>query len=162
MVFEPPEALAAIGRNHHIHAVRRAAWIRSGAFSAGTDTYFNPGILVVVGHWGELVARLGERIAISPGVTFISMSSPNASRLLDLPGFEARYVKRGPIQVGDDAWIGAGAIILPGVSIGTGAIIGAGAVVTRDVPDWAVVAGVPARVVGDSRDGSPVTSDASI
>ena len=53
-----------------------------------------------------------------------------------------------PVRIGAGADIGVNAVILPGVSVGRGAIVGAGAVVTRDVPDFAKVAGVPARVVG--------------
>ncbi len=49
------------------------------------------------------------------------------------------------VGIGHDAWIGHGAIVLPGRSIGTGAVVGAGSVVTRDVPDYAIVAGNPAR-----------------
>jgi serine acetyltransferase len=49
--------------------------------------------------------------------------------------------------VGNDVWIGSGAIILDGISIGDGAIIGAGSVVTKDVPDYAIVAGTPAKVL---------------
>ena len=56
-----------------------------------------------------------------------------------------------PIVIEDDVFIGARAIILKGVTIGKGAVIGAGAVVTKDVPEFAIVAGNPARVVGDSR-----------
>ncbi|HDZ8876661.1 hypothetical protein J4G66_16215 [Aeromonas dhakensis] len=51
------------------------------------------------------------------------------------------------IKIGNDVWIGANAIILPGVTIGDGAVVGAGAVVTRDVPDYAIVVGVPAKVI---------------
>lgn len=51
------------------------------------------------------------------------------------------------VSIGHDAWIGHGAIVLPGRKIGTGAVVGAGAVVTRDVPDYAVVAGNPARLI---------------
>ena len=51
------------------------------------------------------------------------------------------------VTIGDDVWIGTRAIILPGVTIGNGVIIGAGAVVTKDVPDYAIVGGVPARVI---------------
>jgi len=50
------------------------------------------------------------------------------------------------VRIGDDVWVGAHAVILPGVHIGTGAVVAAGAVVTRDVPEYAVVAGVPAEI----------------
>ncbi|MCT1353180.1 hypothetical protein M4D77_07450 [Gordonia sp. p3-SID1431] len=57
-------------------------------------------------------------------------------------------VSRTACLIGDDSWIGANALILPGCSrIGVGAVIGAGAVLTADVPDFALVVGVPARVV---------------
>jgi acetyltransferase-like isoleucine patch superfamily enzyme len=54
---------------------------------------------------------------------------------------------KGPIRIGDHVWIGTGAIILDGVTIGAGAIIGAGAVVTKDIPENAIAAGVPAKVI---------------
>jgi virginiamycin A acetyltransferase len=53
----------------------------------------------------------------------------------------------GDCEVGSDAWIGVDAIILRGVKVGTGAVVAANAVVTKDVPDFAVVAGVPARII---------------
>jgi galactoside O-acetyltransferase len=53
-----------------------------------------------------------------------------------------------PIEIEDDVWIGAGAIVLPGVTVGRGAVIGAGAVVTRSVEALSIVAGVPAREIG--------------
>lgn len=51
------------------------------------------------------------------------------------------------VTIGDDVWIGAGAVILPGVRVGNGCVIASGAVVTKNVPDYSIVAGVPAKVV---------------
>lgn len=58
---------------------------------------------------------------------------------------------RRPVVIKDGAWLGARAIILKGVTVGEGAIVGAGAVVTKDVPDWTIVAGNPALVIRELR-----------
>ena len=57
----------------------------------------------------------------------------------------------GDIRVGRDVFVGARAVILPGVDLGEGAVVGAGAVVTKDVPDWKIVAGNPAREIGERK-----------
>lgn len=57
------------------------------------------------------------------------------------------FFEYAPVNIGHDVWIGMNAMLLDGVSIGTGAVIAAGAVVTRDVPPYAVVAGIPAKVI---------------
>jgi len=65
-------------------------------------------------------------------------------------GFSQRYYlpeKRNFVRIGNDVFIGANAIVLPGVTVGDGAIIGAGTIVTTDVPPYAIVAGVPAKVL---------------
>ena len=67
--------------------------------------------------------------------------------LLEQPEPPEALVTKGPIRIGHDVWIGAGAQVLSGVSIGDGAIVAAGAIVTRDVPPYAVVAGNPARLI---------------
>jgi acetyltransferase-like isoleucine patch superfamily enzyme len=56
-----------------------------------------------------------------------------------------------PVAIGDDVWIGAGAVILPGVQIGDHAVIGSCALVRKDVAPWSIVGGVPAKVIGDRR-----------
>lgn len=63
----------------------------------------------------------------------------------DLPHADA--ISKGPIKIGNDVWIGVNATVLSGVEIGHGAVVAAGAVVTKNVPPYAVVGGVPARVI---------------
>ena len=61
--------------------------------------------------------------------------------------YGADAVSKGAIQIGNDVWIGTGSTILTGVTIGDGAIIAANSVVTKDVPDWTIVAGNPAKII---------------
>lgn len=65
----------------------------------------------------------------------------------DIPMREQGFYEEKPVYIGDDVWIGGRVTILPGVHIGKGAIVGAGAVVTKDVPEYAIVGGNPARVI---------------
>ena len=66
---------------------------------------------------------------------------------LDIPMCRQGFEEYKPVIIGNDVWIGARVTILPGVKIGNGVIVGAGAVVTGKIPDYAVVGGVPARVI---------------
>ena len=66
---------------------------------------------------------------------------------IDIPMCEQGYLPEKTIVISDDVWIGGHVIILPGVHIGNGAIVGAGAVVTKDVPQYAIVGGNPAKVI---------------
>jgi acetyltransferase-like isoleucine patch superfamily enzyme len=84
--------------------------------------------------------RIGSGVVINAGAKLLTGSHNTRSPLWEL-------VSR-PIVVGDHAWVAVNAMILPGVRIGRAAVVGAGAVVSRDVPDFAVVAGNPAREVG--------------
>lgn len=69
------------------------------------------------------------------------------SQRLDIPMMEQGVYSQGAVIIGDDVWLGAGAIVLDGVRIGKGSIVGAGAVVTKDLPDYSVAVGVPAKVI---------------
>lgn len=64
-------------------------------------------------------------------------------------------VIKEPVKIGDYVFIGPRVIILPGVKIGKGAVVGAGAVVTRDIPDFAIAGGVPAKVIGERQNKNP-------
>lgn len=95
---------------------------------------------VFVRNKGQLV--MGDRVSIGPGVIIVLNSGSNFSKVRSkLPE------KKPVVEIGSDAWIGAGAIILPGVRIGEGAVVGAGSVVTKDVEPNIVVVGNPARVI---------------
>lgn len=83
---------------------------------------------------------VGDRVQLGPHVQLLAVSHP-LNRALRAAGLEFAE----PIEIGDDVWLGGGAIVLPGVTIGEGAIVGAGSVVTRDVAAETVVAGNPAR-----------------
>ncbi len=85
---------------------------------------------------------IGDYVMIGPNVTIVT---PNHSRN---PEDRRRLgTVSEPVTVEDDVWIGAGCIILPGVTIGKGSVVGAGSVVTKDVPPGVTVAGNPARII---------------
>lgn len=104
----------------------------------GQDTFLNFGCVLL----DVMPITIGDRVLIGPSVQIYTathpMSRKKRSTLLE-------YGK--PVTIGDDVWIGGGAIICPGVSVGDGAVIGAGAVVTRDVPTLTFVGGNPAKVI---------------
>lgn len=83
---------------------------------------------------------LEEGVFIGPGAKILTEYHP------ETPELRHRLSVR-PVVVRRNAWIGAGAILLPGVTVGENAIVGAGSVVTRDVPDNGIVAGVPAKII---------------
>ncbi len=91
-----------------------------------------------------------DEVFIGHGVMFINDRHPRATNPDGTLQTEADWQVE-PTHVRRGASIGSGATVLSGVTIGEGALVGAGAVVTRDVAPFAVIAGVPARVVGDMR-----------
>lgn len=95
--------------------------------------------------------EIGDEVFIGHGVMFTNDLYPRATNAEGGMQTEADWVVL-PTRVGRGASIGSNATILPNLTIGEGSMVGAGAVVTRDVPAFAVVAGAPARVIGDARE----------
>ena len=87
---------------------------------------------------------IGNHVNLAQGITVTALHQNFAYTNLRI---DAQGISTQPIIIGDDVWIGANAVILPGVSIGCHSVVAAGAVVSKDVPDHCVVAGVPARII---------------
>jgi len=104
--------------------------------SIGDDTYVNNGAVLSA----RQSVTVGRRCQIATGVMLMD-DDFHAVGDLDAPG------KAAPIVVEDDVWLATRAVVLKGVTVGRGAVVAAGAVVTKDVPPYTLVAGVPARPI---------------
>lgn len=124
--------------------------------AVGKDFNLNPPFYTDFGR----NIRVGKRVFINFGCTFMDRGgvtigddafiAPQVQLITENHGLEPdrrRYITSRPIIIGKNVWIGAGAIILPGVHIGDGAVVGAGSVVTKDVPANTVVAGNPTKPI---------------
>ena len=87
---------------------------------------------------------IGSHVNLAQGITITALNHnfEDKNKRIDEQGVSTK-----PVVIGDDVWIGANAVILPGVTIGKHAVVAAGAVVTTDVPENTVVGGVPAKVI---------------
>jgi maltose O-acetyltransferase len=90
--------------------------------------------------------EIGDNLQMGPAVQVYTAAHPLEA---DVRRSGLEYAR--PIRIGNDVWIGGGAIILPGVTIGDGSVIGAGSVVVHDIPSASVVVGNPARVIRSLR-----------
>lgn len=141
-----------------LHSVRKLAYMAAGIKIGRFSTlhmwanFFNPlniqiGEGTIIGDHcfldGRAPLKIGNYVDIASQVLIY-----NSEHDLEKEDFSA--IKE-PVEIGDYVFIGPRAIILPGVKIGNGAIIAAGAVVTDDVPDFAIVGGIPARIIGERK-----------
>lgn len=97
-------------------------------------------------------ANIGDFCAIAQGaklITGMGMGHPFEDKFPDvIPSDDICHRMRGQIVIGAYSFVGTNAVVLPDVTIGEGAVIGACSLVSKDVPSWTVVAGVPARMIG--------------
>lgn len=112
-----------------------------GEVLIGDDTYVHP--QCQISAYQEQIA-IGNRVMLAANC---AMFAHNHGTALRQTMREQALQTKGPTVIGDDAWLGAGVTVLAGARIGRGAAIGAGSVVTKDIPDYAVAFGVPARIV---------------
>jgi virginiamycin A acetyltransferase len=120
----------------------KGAYIEEVA-SIGSNNYFGPYTMINN-------ARLGNYCSIGPGVK-VGQGSHSLSYFTTYQRISGELIghslKTSPTLIGNDVWCGANAVIMQGVKVGDGAVIGANAVVTRDVPDYAIVIGMPAKLL---------------
>lgn len=127
-----------IGRGSSIHMA--ISVYNCGGISIGNDS--------IIGEWCTLDGRdkltIGDHVDIATGVMIY-----NSQHDINDPDFKAISA---PVEIGDYVFIGPRAIILPGIKVGRGAVVGAGAVVTKDVAEFTVVGGVPAKLIAERKD----------
>lgn len=121
----------------------RAALWRMAGYTIGTPVFIGEDLIIVDSQYQKPQVFIGNEVTIAQRVTMITSSGAPDSRDV----FRVFGANIGPINIQDGAWIGAGVIILPNITIGRSAIVGSGAVVTKDVPPCTVVAGIPARPI---------------
>ncbi|MCI6697138.1 MAG: acetyltransferase [Solobacterium sp.] len=133
--------------NHNVFLEREAF---PDLIDVGKNTY-GPINALMFNRDSKLI--IGNFCSIAPRVSFILSADHYTNHISTFPfkvkllGEKQEGVSKGDIIVDDDVWIGYGATIMSGVHIGQGAVIAAGAVVTKDVPPYAIVGGVPAKVI---------------
>lgn len=116
----------------------------------GKETYGN---LYVLAFNKDSKLSIGNYCSIAPNVSFMLSADHITNYVSTFPykvkimGEPLEGLSKGDIVIEDDVWLGYGATIMSGVHIGQGAIVAAGAVVTKDVPPYAIVGGVPAKVI---------------
>ena len=142
-----------IGSNSVIHG-ELLLYKHAGNISIGKDCFIGVDTKI----WSAQNIKIGDRVLIAHNVNIHdNISHPLDSRLRhqDFVHIFSRNeglqesidLREAEIMIGDDVWIGFNSIIMKGVKIGNGAVIGAGSIVTKDVPDFAIVAENPARII---------------
>ncbi|MFI5852973.1 sugar O-acetyltransferase [Streptomyces parvulus] len=130
------ELLGSLGEEAH---VRPPLWVDYGSnITIGARTFVNYNLTAL----DVAAITIGEDCQIGPNVQLLTPTHP-----LEPGPRRDKLEAARPITIGDNVWLGGGAIVLPGVTIGDNSVIGAGAVVTKDVPANVVAVGNPARPV---------------
>ena len=116
---------------------------KNALFSSKVVLGNNSGIGVNAKIYGTCI--IGDNVMMGEDCTIITRNHRHDRT--DIPMILQGFEEELPVVIGNDVWIGDKVIILPGVTIGEGCIVAAGAVVTKNVPDYSIVAGIPAKIV---------------
>lgn len=116
---------------------------KNASFTPGLSIGNNSGVGISCEINGQVT--IGNNVMMGPDV--VIYTSGHRFDRTDIPMCEQAMTEPKEVVIGDDVWLGRRVIIMPGVHIGKGCVIGAGAVVTKDIPEYSVAVGVPAKVV---------------
>lgn len=132
-------------KNQHtnLHISKNVILSPLKSITFGHDIYISTNVNITTNDKSKI--KIGNYVMIAHNVLIIGGN--HAIDRIDIPMILQGEGKQGDINIEDDVWIGAGAIILTGVSIGKGSVIGAGSVVTKNIPPYSIAAGVPAKVI---------------
>ena len=136
------EMFCEIGENCYIEPPLHSNW-GGHHVHFGKNVYANYGLTLV----DDTHIYVGDSTMFGPNVVIATAGHPILPELR-----EKGYQYNAPVKIGKNCWIGAGALIMPGVTIGDNSVIGAGSVVTKDVPSGVVAASNPARVLRQIND----------
>lgn len=131
------EMFASIGEGCYIEPPLHSNWGGKHCHF-GKNVYANFNLTLV----DDTHIHVGDNVMMAPNVVLATAAHPVLPELR-----EKGYQYNAPVRIGEDCWLGAGVVVLPGVTIGRGSVIGAGSVVTKDIPENVVAFGNPCRVV---------------
>ena len=131
-----------LGDQVHIHEHTTLQTGLDGAISIGSNTHIQPRCQFS-GYGGQI--SIGERVEIAPACAFYPY---NHGMEVGTPIQQQPIFSHGGIFIDDEAWLGYGVIVLDGARIGKGAVVAAGSVVASEIPEYAIAAGSPARIIG--------------
>lgn len=150
---------------NHTLSIHDYIFLKNDPFCTyGTRTYDNG---AMVWRWTESPIKIGKYCSIANNVRFIadegfhttspitnfplainfSKNKPTANNRINVQELMSRFEQKNGIVVGNDVWIGMNSIILPGTTIGDGVTVAANSIVTKDIPDYCIVGGNPAKII---------------
>lgn len=160
-VDDAPSSMRKFMATYYPDARVRRAYLKSlGVKFSDDSSYCNAGFTPLPNSPSVGAVKIGKNVSIAPNVTCVAKSCANNGVEIN----RYRYVveklsKEADVVIEDEAWIGAGAVLLPGVTIGRCAIVGAGCVMTKDAEPYGVYAGVPGRKIADVRQWGTVDDE---
>ncbi len=150
-----PKRLQKLIAHYYTDARIRKLYFERLGVKMGKNTFANLGFKAIVNSDKDFSVFIGDNVSIVPNLTVVTHASAgNGIEINSFDYVKEKLTKDLPVYIEDEAWIGANAVILPGVRIGRCCIIGAGSVVNTDTEPYSIYAGTPARKIRSLKEQS--------